>query len=146
MYVNVRLSFLSQLKSLQAVEDRLIESEKKALDWSFINGLSKVLSYPEKLTQRMQSEQYVVGDFAYDYDECMFKLNHLVSKGAPCHPQLLLKEFSAVKRKIFGKLNFLAGIYFDPRFNFAGSKYISTQDLEDVVVSILLAPISLNLF
>lgn len=54
---------LSQLKSLHAIEDRLTETEDKALDWAAIHGLIKVLSYPEQLKKKLQTEQYIVGDF-----------------------------------------------------------------------------------
>lgn len=59
---------------MQAFEDRLTESEDKALDWAAIHGLIKVLSYPEQLTKKLQTEQYTVGDFVWGYKACIFKL------------------------------------------------------------------------
>lgn len=111
---------LSQLKSLHAIEDRLTETEDKALDWAAIHGLIKVLSYPEQLTKKLQTEQYIVGDFVWDYEKCIFKLEHLVSKGAPYRPDKLLKEFANVKSKVFDKMNSI----FHRRIGISCCKYI----------------------
>ena len=103
-------------------------------DWEIVESLVGVLKHVAFLNEKMQEEQYLMGDFFRDLVLCRESLEKLLpnEKGAK-----LLRALEVNTRSLFSSDHFCASIVCDPRFNFENSIALNALHRRDAIVSIL---------
>lgn len=84
------------------------------------------------LTTRLQKNHVPLSQFYIEWLTCMAKLKVLKNNSLA---NKLLKAMESRLLKLSTNMAFKACLYLDPRFNYLGSKRISSEDKEAVQVS-----------
>ncbi|XP_055522590.1 uncharacterized protein LOC129716778 [Wyeomyia smithii] len=95
--------------------------------WKFIEKFCEAFVAPFVLTLQLQKHHVALSEFYACWLLCQAKLTKLVNNSLA---QKLLKAFRRRLEKITASMQFKACLYLDPRFNFLGSKRISSLDKE----------------
>lgn len=114
------------------LSDNLVSAEKKFQlsqdDWHFIENFVEAFEPASVCIDRIQAEQLTVGDFFWAWSEMKLELEDIKFKN-----EMAAELLEAVSRRE-GKLKendaIVAAIYFDPRYNFNGSTYLSKDEKE----------------
>ncbi|XP_036344861.1 uncharacterized protein LOC118754132, partial [Rhagoletis pomonella] len=120
-------STYEMLTSLQKIKEFIEQQcpDSEDFHWEFVVDFNKAFKPLALCTKRMQSEQYVVGDFYRDWLSCELELHDLgstVSYAAQLHDAMKSRKQSLMSNNAF-----IAALYLDPRFNFRGSLMLSPQ-------------------
>ncbi|XP_062556825.1 uncharacterized protein LOC134221653 [Armigeres subalbatus] len=95
--------------------------------WQFIEQFCEAFEPAFVLTLQLQKRHVPLSDFYAYWLVCQAKLCRLKDS---CLAQRLLKAFQRRLQKLTESMQFKACIYLDPRFNFLGSRRISSKDKE----------------
>ncbi|XP_017465255.1 PREDICTED: uncharacterized protein LOC108358437 isoform X2 [Rhagoletis zephyria] len=129
------LNNLNNLKSCIQVES-ITDSVVPEVDWHFLSTYLEAFKPLRNCSSKLQSEQYIVGDFYRDLMCCELELDELMQNGN-FYAQLLTEALKNRKEELLNKEAFLAALYVDPRFNFIGSPFL-TDDKKQIAAKHLL--------
>lgn len=101
--------------------------------WQFIGQFCEAFEPAFVLTLKLQKNHCPLSEFYISWLQCQAQLDKLKSNKLA---KRLLEAFKVRAKKLVSTLQFKACLYFDPRFNFLGSKRLSTDDKEKVQVSL----------
>ncbi|XP_065094621.1 uncharacterized protein LOC135715150 [Ochlerotatus camptorhynchus] len=97
--------------------------------WKFIEKFCEAFEAPFVLTLQLQKQHVDLSEFYACWLICQAKLTRLANNSLA---QKLLKAFQKRLQKLTESMQFKACIFLDPRFNFLGSKRISSNDKEQI--------------
>ncbi|XP_017465256.1 PREDICTED: uncharacterized protein LOC108358437 isoform X3 [Rhagoletis zephyria] len=129
------LNNLHSLKSCIQVES-ITDSVVPEVDWHFLSTYLEAFKPLWNCTSKLQSEQYIVGDFYRDLMCCELELDELMQKGN-FYAQLLVEALKNRKEELLKSEAFLAALYVDPRFNFIGSPFLNDDNKQIAVKHLL---------
>ncbi|XP_011186780.2 uncharacterized protein LOC105214818 [Zeugodacus cucurbitae] len=110
-------------ESQEVIEQQCTDMDE--FDWQFVSNFIKAFQPLAQCTKRMQSEQYIFGDFYRDWLSCELELSDL---GASIPYAAQLHAAMTTRKQILMENDaFIAALYLDPRFNFQGSMMLSAQ-------------------
>lgn len=100
--------------------------------------LHDVLEPLERLTKKLQAEQYLPGDLVFDVYDCQMKLSS-ISRRNPVLRNMaedMLEKLSNRLKLITKNIQFAAALYMDPRFvhRTMGDNFLTSQQQLEVVV------------
>ncbi|XP_053959810.1 uncharacterized protein LOC128864263 [Anastrepha ludens] len=132
-------STFEMLKSLHNLKDfieNITDAHVPEIDWHFLDTFLEAFKPLRDRSNKLHSEQYIVGDFYRDLMCCELELDELVQKGN-FYAQLLVEALKTKKENIVKNEAFLAALYMDPRFNFLGTPFLP-EDKKEIAVKHLL--------
>ncbi|XP_054743050.1 uncharacterized protein LOC129247775 [Anastrepha obliqua] len=132
-------STFEMIKSLHNLKDfieNITDAHVPDIDWHFLDTFLEAFKPLRDRSNKLHSEQYIVGDFYRDLMCCELDLDELVQKGN-FYAQLLVEALKTKKENIVKNEAFLAALYVDPRFNFLGTPFLP-EDKKEIAVKHLL--------
>lgn len=114
------------------LSDSLASPERKFQltleDWCFIEQFAEAFEPASVCIDRIQSEQLTVGDFFWAWSEMKLELEEIQIKNEMADK--LLESINRREIKLKESDAIVAALYFDPRYNFNGSSYLSKEEKE----------------
>lgn len=123
---NSTYDMINKILSLKEYIENLDSLSIFDINWSFIQNFVTAFAPLAKCTIKLQTEQYILGDFFRDWLTCELELEKLVLN---IYASALLSAMRSRKEKLLKHDAFAGAIYLDPRFNFNGSPFL-TIDLK----------------
>lgn len=103
--------------------------------WRFCSKTVQAFIPINKLLKNLQREQLTIGDmYRFYWIDARIELQKVTDNDLAT---ALLKGLSERKNQLFENKTFIAGLFMDPRFNFKDSPYLTTEQKQTAVVSIL---------
>ncbi|XP_037943633.1 uncharacterized protein LOC119676467 [Teleopsis dalmanni] len=105
------------------------------INWNFIRNFVVAFNPLITSTKKMETEQYIIGDFYRDWLCCEIELEDLFS--ITPYASLLHESMQKRKKVLLDNGAFLSALYLDPRFNFQNS-IVLTEEQKSIAVANLL--------
>lgn len=125
------------MQSLLKVQEHLTHSGIR-IDWTNVKKLHDVLSPLERLTKKLQAEQYLPGDLMFDVYECQMKLDSISRRSPELRNMAedMLEKLGHRLKLITKNIQFAAALYMDPRFvhRTMGTNFLTSDQQLEVVV------------
>ncbi|XP_037954892.1 uncharacterized protein LOC119684835 [Teleopsis dalmanni] len=127
----------SFIQSRQTIETWHIQKDIIIdINWDFITDFVVAFNPLVTCRKKMQSEQYIIGDFYRDWLCCEIELEDLFS--VTPYASILHESMQKRKEKVFlDDVTFLAALYLDPRFNFENSIVLSEEQKSTAIENLL---------
>ncbi|XP_037943634.1 uncharacterized protein LOC119676468 [Teleopsis dalmanni] len=126
----------SLLQSRQVIENWYIKKNVVVdINWNFITSFVVAFNPFVTCTKKMQTEQYVIGDFYRDWLCCEIDLEDLYT--ITPYASLLHESMQKSKKVFLDDDAFLAALYLDPRFNFENSIVLSEEQKYTAIANLL---------
>lgn len=132
---NSTFNMLKALEGLKEYIENVSEPNIGEVDWNFVTGFLNAFRPLTECTIKFQSEQYIVGDFYRDWLFCEVELEELQT-GGNVYAAQLSTAMNSRKQNLLSADSFVAAIYLDARFNFAGTPFLTEEQKKNAVVSV----------
>lgn len=104
-------------------------------EWILIENFLEAFEPAHILTKELQKQNLIIGDMFRLIKVCQYKLQCIESKGNPLVTNLK-KNLEQRVNQIFSSKAAKAALFFDPRWNFIDSPYLTKDDKAIAIVSI----------
>lgn len=131
---NSTYKMLKSLQSLKEDIENIADSNIPDADWNFIHQFLNAFRPLAECTDKFQREQYIVGDFYRDWLYCEIELEEMQAERNK-YAEDLLNAMNERKQRLLANEAFIAAVYLDPRFNFAGTPFLNEEQKKNAVVS-----------
>lgn len=126
-----------QLQSLLKIQEHLSQSGIR-IEWTNVKKLHDVLEPLERLTRKLQAEQYLAGDLMFDLYDCQMQLRSMSRRNPELRTMVddMLEKIAHRAKLITKNIQFAAALYMDPRFvhRTMGINYLTPDQQLEIVV------------